>query len=749
MAIALVVVLIWWPRAPSQRQALIDFMTSPTAPRYIAASVLILGLVSGFFIGPKGGGALFCGATVAASVFRAWHSRRRTAWLMALYYSILAMIGFWLFSMVVDDLTTIYQSVAPPHKDLTFDPAFNRFRQSFKDSFSGLVDAYHTPATRGTASLIITLWAFIGTLGLATMGADPRRWIHPKGIAWGFSALFLMTGRPIVYWINAGYGWFDSLFGLMPVTWQLVIAPLLLIPLGSMMIVAPVALFYSIYFMLVAPVVMMFNQLMEFENNLIIYRYRRSGLISYLVRFGYWLRGEPLPDVPDDSKGARFATPQEASALYHPDGAVFGVVNGVPLSLRTEKHVLIMASTRSGKGISLIIPHLLRYHGSAFVLDPKGENARATGRRRAVLNDQVHYLDPFGLTGQPKSRFNPLARFTPENMEAESKALAAALVMGEGAARDHWTSSAQQLLAALVLYVYASPDVPPDKKDLPTVRRLLLGAMTQVLESMTQSDLCDGLLADLWASFLKTPEKEFGSILSTAQRETEILDNPFIAASLAATGPGREVEFAAWHRGTMTVYLCLSAPKFPVFNRWLRLVLTSALDEMTDRLQPPPRPVCFMLDELATLGHLQAVENAVGLAAGYGIQLWNVFQDVAQMRDLYKGRWASFVGNADVRALFNLDDYETADYWSKTIGGHLVPSTSYSQNIYGQTQGQTSSETFRPLLTPEDIMRQFAAGQMLVLPQGSFPIVAQRVPYFQDQGLAGLWDDPRPPAAEG
>ena len=37
----------------------------------------------------------------------------------------------------------------------------------------------------------------------------------------------------------------------------------------------------------------------------------------------------------------------------------------------------------------------------------------------------------------------------------------------------------------------------------------------------------------------------------------------------------------------MTVYLCLSAPKFPVFNRWLRLVLTSALDEMTDKLKPP------------------------------------------------------------------------------------------------------------------------------------------------------------------
>jgi type IV secretion system protein VirD4 len=152
----------------------------------------------------------------------------------------------------------------------------------------------------------------------------------------------------------------------------------------------------------------------------------------------------------------------------------------------------------------------------------------------------------------------------------------------------------------------------------------------------------------------------------------------------------------------MTVYLCLSAPKFPTFNRWLRLVLTSALDEMTDTLDPPPLPVCFMLDELATLGHLAAVENAVGLAAGYGIQLVTVFQDTAQMKDLYKGRWASFIGNAGVRALFNLDDYDTAEYWST-----------------------------------------FASGKMLVLAQGAHPIVTDRVPYWKDNGLSGLWDDPR------
>jgi type IV secretion system protein VirD4 len=214
---------------------------------------------------------------------------------------------------------------------------------------------------------------------------------------------------------------------------------------------------------------------------------------------------------------------------------------------------------------------------------------------------------------------------------------------------------------------------------------------------------------------------------------------------VAASGNGEEVDFADWHRGTMTVFLCLAAPKFPVFNRWLRLVLTSALDEMTDRLDAPPLPVCFMLDELATLGHLETVENAVGLAAGYGVQLITVFQDVAQMRDLYKGRWASFIGNAGVCAVFSLHDYDTADYWSRFLGGQAVRTSSESYDIYGIARGGNTGEAEHPLVTPDQMMRRYSERLMLVLPQGSRPIEAERVPYFDDRRLDGLWDAPRGP----
>jgi type IV secretion system protein VirD4 len=607
------------------------------------------------------------------------------------------------------------------------------------------------------ASFPLDLWGFAAGLLFAVVALNPFAWLNGKRLVVGTTAVAMMLGCVAM---NVSSGLILELvslfqpngFGMIPATSPAyfvgIIAALLLMPVvmifsGSFVILTLFGIVSGFFTFFVGVPVMLFKQILEFDHALHIYRYQARGLAGYIVRFVFWLRNETQPNVPDDSKGARFAAPEEIARLQNPRGMGFGHVDGQLLQLHTEKHVLIMASTRSGKGVTLIIPHLLRYRGSAFVLDPKGENAKATGRQRAALNQKVYYLDPFGISGKKPARFNPLSRFTPENMESESKALAAALFVTKDDKRDHWTESGQQLLAALILFVYVSPQIPPNKKDLPTVRRRLLGELKETLEAMLHMDDADGLLHDLAFSFLETPAKEFGSIVSTAQRQTDILDNPAMIACLSASGAGQEVDFKEWRRGTMTVYLCLSAPKFPVFNRWLRLVVTSALDEMTDTLDPPPLPVCFMLDELATLGHVQPVENAIGLAAGYGVQLLCVFQDVAQMRDLYKGRWASFIGNAGVRALFNLDDYDTAKYWSDFIGGRIVATHSTQQDNYGLSRGQNVGETMRPLLSPDEIMLRFGAGKMLVLPQGERPIVADRFAYWQDPALNGLWDDPR------
>ena len=55
-------------------------------------------------------------------------------------------------------------------------------------------------------------------------------------------------------------------------------------------------------------------------------------------------------------------------------------------------------------------------------------------------------------------------------------------------------------------------------------------------------------------------------------------------------------------------------------------------------------PVLYLLDEFAALGHLAPVERAMGLMAGYGVQLWPILQDVHQLRATY-GQRAGTLGS--------------------------------------------------------------------------------------------------------
>ena len=450
----------------------------------------------------------------------------------------------------------------------------------------------------------------------------------------------------------------------------------------------------------------------------------------------------------DAAKLQQQAKGQAGAAGGDPSMSI-GTVKGKPFLWSTDRHVFILAATRSGKGVSLLIPNLLTYPGSVFVLDPKGENARATARQRRAFG-HVAVLDPFGATQSPSPRpdlageavgFNPLASLQGEAMITDGATLAAALVVGPD---DHWHLGAAQLLKGVILHTVTAPAPElPGPRDLVTVRRLLMrdffpvldengqGAGQSTLERMQANSGAEGVVGDVAGWLLATPADERGSILSTAINQTQFIDDPAMRRSLAADAP--QLDPGEFRRGVLSAYLCLPAPRFPAFSRWLRLVLNAALSEMTARHDPPALPVRFMLDELATLGRLEAVENASGLAAGYGVQLWTVWQDLGQLKDIYKARWPTFINNAGVRVMFSANDLETAEYVSKMLGVGTV--------LVGASD-QSLSVTRRELRTPDEIMR-LPDNEMLVLIAGKAPTITERLPYWQRTDLKGLWDDPR------
>jgi hypothetical protein len=133
-----------------------------------------------------------------------------------------------------------------------------------------------------------------------------------------------------------------------------------------------------------------------------------------------------------------------------------------PLSYSGDRHLLTIAPTRSGKGVSAIIPNLLTYQGSVLVIDPKGENALITASRRGAggLGQNVHIVDPWGIAGKTAACFNPFDWLKPDDEDINENAmmLADSIITpaaNSSASDPFWNEEAKALLMKFrALYVH-------------------------------------------------------------------------------------------------------------------------------------------------------------------------------------------------------------------------------------------------------------------------------------------------------
>jgi type IV secretion system protein VirD4 len=443
---------------------------------------------------------------------------------------------------------------------------------------------------------------------------------------------------------------------------------------------------------------------------------------------------------------ARFGGKKDEGALTNSDGdLIIGrSANGKLLRYDGAAHLLTIAPTRSGKGVGTIIPNLLKADRSIICIDPKGENARVAGRHRESVG-AVYYLDPFGLSGRRSARYNPLDRLKPDSLDLAEDAmtLADALVFDQEESDPHWNEEAKALLAGLILYTVCHDE--PHLRNLATVREYLtlspkdFEALLTIMQASTEAR---GLIARAANRYLSKSDREAAGVLSGAQRHTHFLDSPRIANVMEAS----DFNFAALKERIATVFLILPPDRLDTYARWLRLLLAQSLSEMARSPARPARPVLFLLDEFAALGKLQPIERAMGLMAGYGLQLWPILQDIHQLRSLYSERAGTFLSNAGVLQAFGVNDYETAEILSKTMGKTTVQYATQGESektsiFDGRDHSVSTTQHLaaRNLMDPNEIMK-LEPRDMLLMMVGKNPLILRKIRYFEEKEFAGLHD---------
>jgi type IV secretion system protein VirD4 len=404
----------------------------------------------------------------------------------------------------------------------------------------------------------------------------------------------------------------------------------------------------------------------------------------------------------------------DGRCLARRDGLIVGRSRQL-LRYAGDGHLITVAPTRSGKGVSAVIPNLLLYPGSIVVTDPKGENYAVTAARRRSLKQRVIAYDPFKVIvpANERAAYNPLQHIASVD---DARLIADMIVIPDGRTESFWEEEARAILVGLILH--ASQTLAPS---LPLVRTYLTLPSRAFRALLTEMEKSKHPLVQRAAAQIgqKSP-RERAAVLSTAQSHTHFLDSKAMAQVLGATKlPAEEAEPHS------TTYLILPPERIDGYRRWLRLMIGCMLNAITKLRQP--RRIIFLLDEFAHLGRMRPVEQGISLVGAYGVGFWLLVQDLGQLRSTYGESWTTFLANAEVLQAFGINDYETAEHLSRLAGEATV-------------RVDESHERARRLITADEV-RRLAPDLQLLFVRGHAPIAARRANYLRDGEFHGLADE--------
>ena len=162
---------------------------------------------------------------------------------------------------------------------------------------------------------------------------------------------------------------------------------------------------------------------------------------------------------------ARFSNQQEVrnSILVKPASSpriLIGKMGDMFLGLPGEQFVNLAAPTRSGKGVSTVIPNCLSYPDSMVVKDDKFENFNITSGVRQLYGHEVHLFAPL-TEHRETSRFNVFGYVRKNEFRVADIIMIGEILYPSGRSKDpFWENSARNLFLANALYLSETPNRP-------------------------------------------------------------------------------------------------------------------------------------------------------------------------------------------------------------------------------------------------------------------------------------------------
>jgi len=478
------------------------------------------------------------------------------------------------------------------------------------------------------------------------------------------------------------------------------------------------------------------------------------------------LAASSKPKVIEDLHGsARWAKKSdfEDSNLLAGEGLyVGGYVDGskiIHLQDNSDTHIMCFAPTRSGKGVSIIIPSLLSNHEkSFFCYDIKGENYALTSGWREKAGNRIIKLE---LASPDSNKYNPLDEIDPTSpsMTQDVQNLATILTSTgdpQKDNKDHFLVKARTLLTALIIYTLESSE---RTNNLYYVGNLLTDEGKDIEETLDELiENCKHVDSrNAFISTKNTPERERGSIISTLSKTFELFNDPIIRNNTSSSD--FRMRDLVNGDSPVSLYLIVQPNDLSRLNTMVRTFVTQLLNKLISGMefedgrakQKNKHKLILMLDEFASMKNMPIIEEGLAFIAGYGVRAYIIVQDIDQIYKHY-GRENGIIGNCHIQTAFAPNSNNTARYLSEKLGKRTIIRKKTSRS-YGKSTSRSVSvdEVGRDLLNPEECLRlknmklkknkkgkfrpQKASegGETLVMISGEHPIKGTRVIFFKNR----------------
>ena len=348
---------------------------------------------------------------------------------------------------------------------------------------------------------------------------------------------------------------------------------------------------------------------------------------------------------------------------------MLGFFNRQVIQSPREDNVLLLGVQRSGKTSSVVVPTLLSWSGAAVATSTKEElvNLTLDQRRRvgpvrvfAPLDEDTSWLRDLDLQA---STWNPLDAATTSGAAAELADQFTA--EGKRGQNAHWYLAAASLISGLAM---CEREQGGDMRSV--VARLNRTAPTQYVG--LARTVKDTTAAELLLAYALTPDKEAGSIASTARSALSLWNDERVAVATRSSSEAIDLDRLLAERGTL--YLVAPAEDAERCRPLFSALLMSLLRRATTRTRTlggvlSPR-LLLALDEAANFARVPRLAGYASSGPGQGIQLLLCYHDLAQLEAGYGHEEARTVWN-NCRARLLLPgqgDIRTLEVFSRAIG---------------------------------------------------------------------------------